>query len=105
MPKTQSATGSRTLDVHGAFIRRTDLSRASLKGANLTDADATNANFRGADFENAVLRGTILRGADLSDAKNLTVDQLSDAIIDDKTILPDYIDRSALGVFAPQEKH
>jgi uncharacterized protein YjbI with pentapeptide repeats len=52
--------------------------------------------FRGADFEGALLEGTILRGADLTGAKNLTVEQLSSAIIDDLTILPDYIDRAKL---------
>jgi uncharacterized protein YjbI with pentapeptide repeats len=84
------------LDIHGAFVRRTDLSGASLRGANLVGADATNANFRSADFEGALLTGTILRGADLTGAKNLTVEQLRAAIIDDRTILPGYIDRARL---------
>ena len=86
---------SRVLDIHGAFVRRTDLSGASLRGANLAGADAANAIFRGADFAGASLRGTILRGADLSGAKNLTVEQLSEAVIDGQTILPDYLDRSS----------
>jgi uncharacterized protein YjbI with pentapeptide repeats len=79
------------LDVHGAFLRRTDLSFASLRGANLTRADFTGALLRGADLEGAVMQGTILRGADLTDAKNLTLEQLSQAILDDKTLLPSYI--------------
>jgi uncharacterized protein YjbI with pentapeptide repeats len=87
---------SATLDIHGAFVRRTDLSGASLQGANMAGADATNAVFRDADFQDAILRGTILRGADLTDAKNLTIEQLSEAIIDDQTILPKYIDRTKL---------
>jgi uncharacterized protein YjbI with pentapeptide repeats len=77
------------LDLHGAFLRRTDLSSASLKGANLTDADFTNAIFRGADFEGARLDGTILRGADLTGAKNLTLTQLRRAVVDATTKLPD----------------
>ena len=85
-----------TLDIHGAFVRRTNLSGASLRGANMTRADATNANLRNVDFQDAVLRGTILRGADLTGAKNLTIEQLSEAIIDDRTILPKYIDRAKL---------
>ena len=89
-------TAPRTLDIHGAFVRRTDLSGASLRGANLSSTDATNAIFRNADFEGAVLNGTILRGADLTGAKNLTIEQLSEAIIDDRTILPNYIDRTRL---------
>jgi uncharacterized protein YjbI with pentapeptide repeats len=84
------------LDIHGAFVRRLDLSRTSLRSAILDDADATNASFRGADFAGASLKGTILRGADLSDATNLTLEQLSQAVIDSATILPSYIDRSRL---------
>ena len=89
-------TAPRTLDIHGAFVRRTDLSGASLRRANLAGADASNAVFRDADFEGALLTGTILRGADLTVAKNLTVEQLSEAVIDDRTILPSYIDRAKL---------
>jgi uncharacterized protein YjbI with pentapeptide repeats len=96
MHKSQDRPAKRTLDIHGAFVRRTNLSGASLRGANMAGADATNAILRGADFENAILRGTILRGADLTDAKNLTPEQLSEAVIDDHTILPNYIDRTKL---------
>jgi uncharacterized protein YjbI with pentapeptide repeats len=77
------------VDLHGAFLRRTDLSSASLKHANLTEADFTNAIFRGADFEGATLDGTILRGADLTGAKNLTLAQLRRAVVDATTKLPD----------------
>jgi uncharacterized protein YjbI with pentapeptide repeats len=62
----------------------------------MADADATSAILRDVDLEGADLRGTILRGADLTGAKNLTVEQLAEAIIDDGTVLPDYIDRSKL---------
>jgi len=96
MLKTRDVTQKSTLDLHGAFVRRTDLSGASLRGANMSKADATNANFRGADFEGAVLNGAILRGADLTGAKNLTIGQLSSAVIDSDTILPAYIDRRKL---------
>jgi uncharacterized protein YjbI with pentapeptide repeats len=96
MLKRQVQAVKRPLDIHGAFIRRTDLSGTSLRGANLAGADATNASFRNVDFDGALLRGTILRGADLTNARNLTIDQLSTAIIDDRTILPVYIDRAKL---------
>ena len=79
------------LDLQGAFIRRTNLSRASLVGANLSFADCTNVNFRGADFRNAILKGTILRGADLTDARNLTCEQISEAVLDKTTKLPAYL--------------
>jgi uncharacterized protein YjbI with pentapeptide repeats len=96
MLKLNDRKATRKLDIHGAFVRRTDLSGASLRDANLSGADATNAIFRGADFAGANLSGTILRGADLSEAQNLSVEQLSAAIIDDRTVLPDYIDRTRL---------
>jgi len=80
----------------GAFIRRTDLSHALLCGADLTRADLTGAMARGADFNGAILDGTILRGTDLTGARNLTPAQLAAAIIDDATILPDYIDRGEI---------
>jgi uncharacterized protein YjbI with pentapeptide repeats len=96
MNKNRNRTAKDKLDIHGAFVRRTDLSGASLREANMSQADATNAIFRDADFQGALLRGTILRGADLTGAKNLTVEQLSEAIIDDHTILPSYIDRARL---------
>ena len=79
------------VDIHGAFVRRIGLSDADLERANLSYADATNAIFRGANFKDAVLKGTILRGADLRAAKNLTREQLAGAIIDETTLLPDYL--------------
>lgn len=84
------------LDIRGAFVRKTNLSRANLRDANLAGADASGAVFRGSDFANANLQDTRLIGADLTDAKNLTVAQLRSAIIDETTKLPDYISRTAL---------
>jgi hypothetical protein len=96
MNKAEAAGRAPKLDIHGAFVRRANLSRASLRSANLSAADATGASFRGADFAGANLHGTILRGADLRDARNLTVEQLASAVIDESTILPDYIDPTSL---------
>jgi len=76
------------LDLHGAYVRGTDLSNTTLIGANLSGADFTNASFRGANFKDANLAGTILRGADLTDAINLTAEQISAAVIDERTKLP-----------------
>jgi uncharacterized protein YjbI with pentapeptide repeats len=95
-PRVSRAKSSFRLDLHEAFIRRTDLSRSNLEEADIRGADASYAIFRGANFRNAKLDGTILRGADLTDAQNLTLEQLRSAVIDDETILPDYIDRAAL---------
>ena len=103
MLKSKQAARTRTLDLHGAFVRRTDLSDASLRGANMSKVDATNAIFRGADFEGALLDGAILKGADLTGAKNLSLEQLSHAIIDSKTALPAYIDRKKLDLLATEK--
>ena len=96
MHKSSTRPESLTVDLHGTFIRRTDLSGASLRDANLAGADAANALFCGADFAGARLDGTVLKGADLTGAKNLTLEQLSHAVIDASTLLPDYIDRQKL---------
>jgi uncharacterized protein YjbI with pentapeptide repeats len=84
------------VDIHGAFMRRVDLTRANLERANLAGADAANAVFRGANFKDADLTGTILKGADLREARNLTAGQLAKAIIDESTILPEHIGREDL---------
>lgn len=84
------------VDLHGAFIRRTDLRGASLVGANFSGTDAAGADFSEADFRDANLDDANLRGADMTGAKNLTVEQLSRAILDETTILPDYVDRTEL---------
>ncbi|MDP4023296.1 pentapeptide repeat-containing protein [Methylobacterium sp. NEAU 140] len=85
-----------TLNLQGAFIRRTDLSGADLRDADLSGVDATGARFRDSDFAGARLADMILGGADLTGARNLTVDQIAEAIIDDQTRLPAYIDRHEL---------
>jgi uncharacterized protein YjbI with pentapeptide repeats len=103
MLKSKNVTQAGTLDLHGAFVRRIDLSGASLRGANMTRVDATNAVFRGADFDGARLDGAILKGADLTGAKNLTLEQLSSAIIDNQTALPTYIDRQKLHLLAMEK--
>jgi uncharacterized protein YjbI with pentapeptide repeats len=76
------------LDLHGAYLRGTRISNANLEGANLSGADFTEANFCGSDFTGTNLTGTILRGADLTDATNLTAEQIAAAITDDRTKLP-----------------
>ncbi len=77
------------LDLHGVRAPRTNLSMTNLEGANFTGADFTGANWRGVDLKEARLEGTILRGADLTGAKNLTVEQLRSAVIDETTKLPE----------------
>jgi len=80
------------LDLHGAFLRRVDLSKTDLKHGNFAGTDFTGANLSGANLKDANLEGTILKGADLRGAKNLTREQLAKAIIDETTRLPDDLD-------------
>ncbi len=80
------------LDLHGAYLPRTDLSFANLEGAKLHGADFTGADWRGVNLKDARLEGTILRGADLTGAKNVTVEQLRSAVIDKTTKLPEGFD-------------
>ncbi len=88
--------GPPRVDLHGAFIRHTDLSNAILRDADLSNADLTGAKLRNSDFERTRLDGAILNGADLTGARNLTVAQLASAFTDEHTVLPGYIDRAQL---------
>jgi uncharacterized protein YjbI with pentapeptide repeats len=62
--------------------------KCSLKGADFQDAVLHKARFTESDLEGARLHGTRLEGADLSTARNLTVEQLAQARIDETTLLP-----------------
>ena len=84
------------LTLSGAFIRRTNLDGANLSHANLSEADLSGASARRANFSHARMTKTVLRGTDLTDAQNLTIEQLAEAVIDQDTKLPSYIDRAAL---------
>jgi Pentapeptide repeats (8 copies) len=73
-----------------------DLRGSNLTFANLRDADLSNAILKMANLSTTNLSGTNLShtdlwGADLSTSKNLTQEQLSIAIINEYTKLPDYL--------------
>lgn len=72
----------------GAILVGAELSYARLCGADLRDADLRKANLRGAG-----LRGAKLKGADLRGARNLTQEQIEEAIGDNRTLLPDHLKR------------
>jgi len=99
--ETADKTKRFILDVRGAYLRRTDWSFANMEGAKLSGTDLTNANLRGVNLKDARLDGTILRGADLTGAKNVTVEQLRSAIIDETTKLPEGFDFEELRRTAP----
>ena len=95
-PGTIVPNDGKPINLSRAFIRRTNLDKGNFENFILAQADLTGATARGADFKDADLTGAILRGVDFTGAHNLTYEQLRVAVIDDTTILPDYIDRETL---------
>ncbi|PSB58409.1 pentapeptide repeat-containing protein [Chamaesiphon polymorphus] len=75
-------------DLEGAYLWQ-----ANLEGANLTEANLEQANLEGANLKDANLQQTNLIDADLRNAIGLTRQQLSHAICNETTQLPDYLDR------------
>jgi hypothetical protein len=69
-------------------LRNANLLEARLNGAYMAEADLRGAHFQGADFENTILSNANLCGVNLSDVKNLRVQQILGAKIDDDTRLP-----------------
>ncbi|MBO0663497.1 pentapeptide repeat-containing protein [Jiella sp. MQZ9-1] len=80
----------------GTVLRTLDFTGVNLTAANLRRADARDSVFVRVNFHDADMTGIDLRGADLTGAKNLTIEQLQSAVIDEHTKLPDYTDRSRL---------
>ena len=61
--------------------------------SNLQFADLENAKLEGAQFnEDTLFNQTNLKGANLSSATGLNSAQLSQALIDKQTRLPDYLE-------------
>lgn len=82
--------------LENANLEEADLEEASLMGAHLEDASLNGARLEkaslfGSYLERTSLHGTHLEGANLSHATGLTREQLAQAITDEKTILPDYL--------------
>jgi hypothetical protein len=79
-------------ELEGADLSDGDLREARLNGANLTGADLGGAALDNADFAGARLTGANLCAASLKDARNLTQEQIDDAIGDARTVIPDHLD-------------
>ncbi|MCP4267142.1 MAG: pentapeptide repeat-containing protein [Candidatus Brocadiaceae bacterium] len=73
-------------DMTGISLQGANLSGADLKETKLLSANLTSANLSGTDLSSADLRG-----ADLREVKNITVQQLQQAIVDRRTRLPEGI--------------
>lgn len=91
----------------GAHLIRTNLKNADLNGSQLKRARFFRANLEGAYFElanlqGAKLRGANLKGADLTAVIGLTKDQLDGAILDEGTILPEYLQKEFPEVKGPE---
>jgi uncharacterized protein YjbI with pentapeptide repeats len=79
-------------------MQKADMSRSQFLRATLPHADLREANLQGVTFRDAILQGarlggadtftTDFRGADLKGARELTKEQLSQALTDSYTILP-----------------
>ena len=65
-----------------------DFRTARLKGANFAEAVLCGARFSEADLADAMLSKADVRGADFRHARNLFLQQLSDTIGDETTVLP-----------------
>jgi hypothetical protein len=83
-------------NLEGASFRNAHLERAKLRNIHLKEAILFGAHLEGAalfaaDLTGADLSGAHLEGADLTGAIGLTSNQLSLAITDKNTILPDYL--------------
>ncbi len=78
----------------GAYLRKANLSNADLSNANLREANLKETNLNGAYLNGAYLGSTNLTDTDLRGAIGLTHEQLKSAIINERTILPDYLKKS-----------
>jgi Pentapeptide repeats (8 copies) len=72
-------------DLEGAYLWK-----ANLEGANLTEVNLEQANLDGANLQGANLHQTNLINADLRNVVGLTRQQLSDAIYNGTTKLPNF---------------
>ncbi|WP_168200870.1 pentapeptide repeat-containing protein [Allokutzneria sp. NRRL B-24872] len=84
----------RRVDFRGADLTGTILNFADLRGAFLDRARLNTTHLHGADLRNAsfagsTLTGTNLQGANLNRASGLSAEQLSAALLDEDTVLPE----------------
>lgn len=89
-------------DLTGAQVYRANLFGADLRGAKLEGADLSQADLRMARLQDARLKGTDLRGAFLQRADlretDLTQTDLTGAVFDAYTILPETLDPFEAGM-------
>jgi uncharacterized protein YjbI with pentapeptide repeats len=89
-------------DLFKAWLTGADLTGADLSAANLTEADLRGAILTGANFLVADLNNTVLMGADLRGVRNLSLEQVQNALYDDTTRFDDALANHLPGVPAQQ---
>lgn len=76
-----------------AVLTGSNLALANLRGADLRGADLSEANLVGARLLGVDLVGANLCAANLSTAEDLTEEQLEEALGDERTLLPEGVNR------------
>ncbi len=81
-----------------ANLTETDLTNANLADANLTNANLSNANLMSVNLKGAQCKGIAITGANVHDAdlrvvKNLTQEQIDEAVGNERTKLPPNLTR------------
>jgi uncharacterized protein YjbI with pentapeptide repeats len=74
--------------LNNAFLRETKLIKANLSEADLSNATLEYTKLREADLRKTKLTSAVLMNADLSASIGLTREQISEAVIDESTMLP-----------------
>lgn len=87
----------------GADLGVSFLIKARLEGANFARANLENAFLLGTRLNGAKFKETNLKGVDLRFATGLTKEQLSEAILDKETKLPDYLKEQVQGFKEPED--
>jgi len=77
--------------LQGACLKRANLQETNLQEANFQGANLQGANLRKANLHSANFQKANLAGADLSGTTNLTEKQIKFAILDETTLLPEYL--------------
>ena len=80
-------------NLNGAYLFKANLDGAYLNEAYLDGANLDGAYLKGADLREANLKGADLSRANLSGVINLTKEQISVAITDENTKLPDHLQK------------
>jgi uncharacterized protein YjbI with pentapeptide repeats len=91
-------------DLFRVWLAGADLTGADLSGANLTEADLRGAILTGANFQVTDLNNTVLIGADLRGVRNLSLEQVQNALYDDTTRFDDALASHLPSALYPQQR-